>query len=150
MVALEDNSSVLLLHTDHPDLNYFYSLIIGLGLSDRVEIIDGEENFFEIISSADVLVLPTAGAGTGGYALSALAMGIPVLGVDASDLREWLGEPGLLFEAGNVGELSELLASARTKESHFQEIFARARRRAEEFSSDWSGRALKQISQSFE
>lgn len=149
LVANEDTSTVLLLHTDHPDLNYFSSLIIGLGLSDRVELYDGEQNFFQLISSCDLLILPTAGAGTGGFALSALAQNIPVLGVDTPDLREWLSEEELLFETGNVGQLSNRLLAVKRGDEAYSHAFSAARERAREFGSDWAGRALVEILEPF-
>lgn len=143
--ALEDEDTVLALHTDRADLNYFYSLISGLGLQNRVTIFGSNYSFFDIIASADLLVLPTVGAGVGGYALNALNQEIPVVAGNRGDLFEWIGSEKLLFEKDNTGNLISLIEGFKRKDPALLDEFKKACEYGKGFNQSWEENALASI-----
>lgn len=67
------------------------------------------KNLFVCMSEADCLVLPSYNEGLGMVLLEAMANGTTVIASEVGGIPDVVkhGENGLLFEAGNVGELSE-------------------------------------------
>lgn len=145
MAGLEDKNSVLALHTDFSDLNYFYSLISGLGLHNRVSIFGSDYDFFDLIASADLLVLPTVGAGVGGYVLNALAQDIPIVANDRGDLLEWIGNSNLLFEKNNTNSLVNLIQGFKNKDKALFSALSSAQEHGRSFSQSWEELAISKI-----
>jgi len=88
------------------------SRVLELGLNDRVIFTGSVDDIVPVLSALDVLVMPSLTEGFGRSAVEAMAMKKPVIASDAGGLPEIVvnGKTGLVFENGNVSELSEKMA----------------------------------------
>lgn len=87
-----------------PDLPKVQCHVQQLGLEDQVHFLGKQEEIAQIISLADVLLLPSEKESFGLVALEAMACGIPTIGSEAGGIPELVshGETGYLAPIGNT------------------------------------------------
>ncbi|CAM3972380.1 N-acetyl-alpha-D-glucosaminyl L-malate synthase BshA [Paenibacillus alkaliterrae] len=100
--------SKLLLVGEGPELSKMQCRIRQLGLEDRVHFLGKQEDVAQVISMADVLLLPSEKESFGLVALEAMACGVPTIGSDAGGIPELVthGETGFLSAIGDVEDMA--------------------------------------------
>ncbi|MHA6483923.1 N-acetyl-alpha-D-glucosaminyl L-malate synthase BshA [Paenibacillus sp. strain BS8-2] len=99
----------LLLVGEGPEQSKIQCKVRNLGLEDRVQFLGKQEDVAQVISMADVLLLPSEKESFGLVALEAMACGVPTVGSNAGGIPELVthGETGFLSDIGNVEEMAE-------------------------------------------
>ena len=84
-----------------------------LGISDRIRIVDTipSSRVPEYLNCMDCLVLPSRTTKKwkeqfGRVLIEAMACEVPVIGSDSGEIPNVIGDSGLIFREGNVGDLS--------------------------------------------
>ncbi|GBG11998.1 N-acetyl-alpha-D-glucosaminyl L-malate synthase BshA [Paenibacillus sp. MY03] len=100
--------SRLLLVGEGPEQTKIQCMIRNLGLEDRVQFLGKQEDVAQVISLADVLLLPSEKESFGLVALEAMACGVPTVGSNAGGIPELVthGETGFLSNIGDVEEMA--------------------------------------------
>lgn len=92
-----------------PELSKIICRVKELGLSDRVLFCGKQDDVAQIISLADVMLLPSEKESFGLVALEAMACGVPTIGSNAGGIPELIthGETGFLSEMGDTKQMAE-------------------------------------------
>jgi len=100
--------SKLLLVGEGPELTKIQCRIKNLGLENKVHFLGKQEDVAQVISLADVLLLPSEKESFGLVALEAMACGVPTVGTDAGGIPELVkhGETGFLSPIGDVEDMA--------------------------------------------
>ncbi|MFW9334505.1 N-acetyl-alpha-D-glucosaminyl L-malate synthase BshA [Paenibacillus polymyxa] len=123
----------LLLVGEGPDLPKIRCKIESLGLQDKVFFLGKQDQIAEVISMADVLLLPSEKESFGLVALEAMACGVPTIGSQAGGVPELVvhGSTGYLAEIGNTETMAdyavELLSDEAMAERFREACLTRAR-----------------------
>lgn len=128
----------LVLIGDGPERGRVQAAAEEEGVADRVTFLGKQESVAEILSCADLFILPSATESFGLVALEAMACGVPVIATNVGGLPEVVpnGQAGFLTPIGAVDEMAERgLEILRDKEK-WRAMSAAARAAAEEFSVD--------------
>lgn len=96
--------SRLLLVGEGPDLPKIQFQIQELGLTERVMFLGKQDDIPQVISLADILLLPSEKESFGLVALEAMACGVPTVGSQAGGIPELIihGETGFLAPIGDT------------------------------------------------
>ncbi|OPA81472.1 N-acetyl-alpha-D-glucosaminyl L-malate synthase BshA [Paenibacillus selenitireducens] len=99
----------LLLVGEGPDLPKIQSKIREMGIEDRVVFLGKQNDVAQVISMADLLLLPSEKESFGLVALEAMACGVPTIGSLAGGIPELVthGETGFLAEIGHTTEMAD-------------------------------------------
>lgn len=122
----------LLLVGEGPEWSTVCQLVDELGLQERVMYLGKQDEVAQIISLADLLLLPSEKESFGLVALEAMACGVPTVGSMAGGLPEVVehGVTGYLSEVGNTEEMAanalNLLTDQEQYASFQQQCIARA------------------------
>ncbi|SFS80829.1 N-acetyl-alpha-D-glucosaminyl L-malate synthase BshA [Paenibacillus sp. BC26] len=100
--------SRLLLVGEGPDLPKVQQRIRQLGLQDRVHFLGKQDDVAQVISIADVMLLPSEKESFGLVALEAMACGVPTIGSIAGGIPELVthGETGYLSPIGDTDSMA--------------------------------------------
>ncbi|MBP3964503.1 N-acetyl-alpha-D-glucosaminyl L-malate synthase BshA [Paenibacillus lignilyticus] len=100
--------SRLLLVGEGPDLPKVQMKIRQLGLQDRVHFLGKQDDVAQVISIADVMLLPSEKESFGLVALEAMACGVPTIGSIAGGIPELVthGETGYLSPIGDTDSMA--------------------------------------------
>jgi len=98
----------LVLVGDGPERAHAHEEVQRLGLEDDVVFLGKLESVAELLSCADLFLLPSAQESFGLVALEALASGVPVVGTSGSGISEVVddGETGALHPVGDVAAMA--------------------------------------------
>ena len=101
--------SKLLLIGDGPDRSTCEYLAKDLGIHDDVTFYGNQESFVEILSIADLFLMPSQSESFGLSALEAMACKVPVISSNAGGLPELNlhGETGYIAEIGDVNKMAD-------------------------------------------
>ena len=130
--------SKLLLVGDGPDRSESERLARELGIFDDIRFLGKQTRLPEILSAADLMLMPSQSESFGLSALEAMSCSVPVVSSSTGGLPELVvhGETGYIAELGDVQRMAryamELLGDDRKLELFRQN----ARKRAERFSED--------------
>ncbi|MEV5028353.1 N-acetyl-alpha-D-glucosaminyl L-malate synthase BshA [Paenibacillus sp. LPE1-1-1.1] len=99
----------LLLVGEGPELSKIQCRIRQLGLEERVHFLGKQDDVAQVISMADVLLLPSEKESFGLVALEAMACGVPTIGSNAGGIPELVthGETGFLSAIGDVEDMAK-------------------------------------------
>ena len=100
--------SKLLLVGEGPDMPKIQAKIDAMGLSHRVHYLGKQDDVAQVISMADLLLLPSEKESFGLVALEAMACGVPTIGSQAGGIPELVvhGKTGYLSPIGQTDEMA--------------------------------------------
>ncbi len=124
--------SVLLMAGEGPERASAQALARRLGLQERVRFMGRQDHIEDILSMADVFLLPSELESFGLSALEAMATGVPVVGSDAGGLPEVVKhtETGFLLPVGDVEGMAARTLEILKDEEHQRCLGQAGRRRA--------------------
>ncbi|MCK6601143.1 MAG: N-acetyl-alpha-D-glucosaminyl L-malate synthase BshA [Bacteroidetes bacterium] len=127
----------LLLVGDGPDRTEAEQLCRNLNLCSEVFFLGKYEAVEEILSVADVFLMPSESETFGLAALEAMACGVPVVSSDIGGLPELNidGYSGYLCQLGNIAEYADRTLRILESDSTLDQFRVRAVNRAKEFES---------------
>ncbi|MEX0748189.1 MAG: N-acetyl-alpha-D-glucosaminyl L-malate synthase BshA [Rhodothermales bacterium] len=131
----QENMSVkLLLVGDGPDRMAAQRLAVELGVYDDIRFLGKQEPIEEILSIADVFLLPSGSETFGLAALEAMACSVPVVSSDIGGIPELNihGETGFLCPLGDIEALTESTRMILQDDHLHAKLSKAARRRAVE------------------
>ncbi len=121
----------------------------SLGLADSIEFpgFVTSENKVERLRKAHVAVLPSLKEGWGLTNIEANSVGTTVVAANVPGLKDSVrhNETGLLFEYGNIEELTECLSKILTEESTRKRLEQGALKWAEKFNWDSAAEKFNQL-----
>ncbi|MBO9596353.1 MAG: N-acetyl-alpha-D-glucosaminyl L-malate synthase BshA, partial [Cohnella sp.] len=99
----------LVLVGEGPDLPKIQTKIQAMGLSDRVHFLGKQDDVAQVISIADLMLLPSEKESFGLVALEAMACGVPTIGSIAGGIPELVqhGTTGFLSPIGDTTDMAE-------------------------------------------
>ena len=100
--------SRLLLVGEGPDLPKVYDYVRSMGLSERVIFLGKQEEVAQVLSMADLMLLPSEKESFGLVALEAMACGVPTVASNAGGIPELIthGETGFLSAVGDTDSMA--------------------------------------------
>jgi N-acetyl-alpha-D-glucosaminyl L-malate synthase BshA len=129
--------SRLFLIGDGPDRSQCEYLSRELGIADRVKFLGKQSEFVNILSSADLFLMPSQSESFGLSALEAMACEVPVISSSVGGLPELVthGQTGYIAEFGDIDRMARYAIDLLTNQAK-HDLFAKAaRQRAMEFES---------------
>lgn len=122
----------LLLVGEGPERLFVQQLVKELKITEDVWFL-GEQDYIEnLLSCADLFILPTEQESFGLVALEAHACGVPVVGAATGGLPEVVvsGETGFLLPVGEIASMAQKALELLTNDTVYEEFKKRARERA--------------------
>ncbi len=112
----------LLLIGEGPDMSIARKMLCEYGLDGATHFLGKQEDVAEVISLADVMLLPSEKESFGLVALEAMACGVPVVATNVGGLPEVIvdGETGYLCECGDVQALADKTLALLKDEALYQ------------------------------
>lgn len=101
--------SILLLVGEGPDLPKIQAKINDMGLEHKVRFLGKQDEIAQVISLADLLLLPSEKESFGLVALEAMACGVPTIGSQAGGIPELIqhGRTGFLAPIGDTSAMAK-------------------------------------------
>jgi len=130
--------SKLILVGDGPERSDCERLSRELGIFEEIKFMGKQDALVELLSVADVFLIPSQSESFGLAALEAMACGVPVISSSVGGLPELNhhGETGYIAEIGDVDRMSKYIIDLLTNEKRYELFSKNARKRAEEFSEE--------------
>lgn len=129
----------LLFVGEGPDLPKIQWKIREMGLEDKVHFLGKQDDIAQVISMADLLLLPSEKESFGLVALEAMACGVPTVGSIAGGIPELIthGETGYLAPIGDVDAMAEHCLTLLTQPEQMKRFREACLQRAKnDFSSE--------------
>lgn len=128
----------LLLVGDGPERGRAQQLAQAEGVRDRVVFLGKQESVAEILSCADLFLLPSESEAFGLVALEAMACGVPVVASRVGGIPEIVedGVSGRLLEVGDVDGMAQAGLELLSDPRRWHEASTAARAAAERFGAD--------------
>jgi len=114
--------SKLMFVGEGPELSRVIARVKELGLSDKVIFCGKQDDVAQVISLADVMLLPSEKESFGLVALEAMACGVPTIGSDTGGIPELIthGETGYLAQVGDTAAMAAYAIRLLTDEKLHQ------------------------------
>lgn len=128
----------LLLVGDGPDRENVEKTCRDLGVCDNVLMLGKQEKVHEILSIADIFLMPSGSETFGLAALEAMSCSVPVISSNIGGLPELNkhGETGYLCELGDYDQMADYAIDLFNNPEKLQNMSKKARKRAEEFETE--------------
>ncbi|MGA7161970.1 MAG: N-acetyl-alpha-D-glucosaminyl L-malate synthase BshA [Bacteroidota bacterium] len=122
--------SKLVLVGDGPDRSNCESLCRDLELGDSVKFLGKQAELVELLSAADLFLMPSQSESFGLSALEAMACEVPVISSSVGGLPELVvhGETGYIAEIGDIDRMAKYAIELLTNDTR-REMFAKAGRK---------------------
>jgi len=122
----------LLLIGDGPERSNCEYLAKDLGIHEDVTFYGNQESFVEVLSIADLFLMPSQSESFGLSALEAMACGVPVVSSNAGGLPELNlhGETGYIAEIGDINKMAEYALELLGNDNKYKIFAVNARERA--------------------
>ncbi|MFA6540003.1 MAG: N-acetyl-alpha-D-glucosaminyl L-malate synthase BshA [Bacteroidota bacterium] len=126
--------SILVLVGDGPERSNCELLVRELGLQDSVKFLGKQQELVDILSSADLFLIPSQSESFGLSALEAMACEVPVISTSVGGLPELVlhNQTGFIAEIGDVDRMGKYAIDLLTNDSKHRLFASAGRRRAEE------------------
>lgn len=137
--VLEKIPSKLVLVGDGPDRVECERLSREIGIADHVRFLGKQTALPELLSSADLFLLPSQSESFGLSALEAMSCGVPVVATSMGGIPEVIvhGENGYIAELGDIERMAKYAIELLTNNKKWQVFSEKARERAvSEFRTD--------------
>jgi L-malate glycosyltransferase len=130
--------SRLILVGDGPERSECERLCRELGIMDHVKFMGKQDSLPEILSIADLFIMPSQQESFGLSALEAMSCGVPVISSSVGGLPELNlhGETGYIAEFGDVERMARYAIELFSEEKKYKLFQKNARERAEFFNED--------------
>lgn len=134
-VLKNDIKAKLLLVGDGPDRNRTEQRCRELGICDQVRFLGKQDQVEEVLSIADLFVIPSGSETFGLAALEAMGCGVPVISSNIGGLPEVNihGETGYLCDLGDTEAMGKYAVKMLSDPELHLEMSKNARRQAERF-----------------
>ncbi len=131
-IVQKEVSSKLILVGDGPDRSECERLVRQLNLVDKVKFLGKQDGLVEILSSADVFLIPSQSESFGLAALEGMACGLPVVSSSVGGLPELVrhNECGFIAEIGDIDRMAKYAIELLTNEKKYRLFSQNARERA--------------------
>lgn len=129
----------LLLVGEGPELPKIQAKIAEMGLEDKVRFLGKQDEIAQVISMADLLLLPSEKESFGLVALEAMACGVPTIGSQAGGIPELVqhGVTGYLAPIGDTTSMADYAVRLLSDEKLAEQMREACLRRAcQDFSKD--------------
>lgn len=125
----------LLLVGDGPDRQRAEQRCRDLGICDQVRFLGKQDRVEEVLSIADLFLIPSGSETFGLAALEAMSCSVPVISSNIGGLPEVNihGETGYLCDLGATDEMGQYAVDMLSDEDMHQQMAKNARKRAEQF-----------------
>ena len=137
--VIKKHPAKLLLVGDGPDRTECESLVRELKLNDHVRFLGKQTSIVELLSIADLFLLPSQSESFGLSALEAMSCGVPVIGSNIGGIPEVVshGETGYVAELGDVERMAKYAISLFDNPKKFKIFSENSRKKAiEKFDSN--------------
>jgi N-acetyl-alpha-D-glucosaminyl L-malate synthase BshA len=126
--------SVLVLVGDGPDRSNCENLVRELGIQQNVKFLGKQSELVEILSCADLFLMPSQSESFGLSALEAMACEVPVISSSVGGLPELVvhNQTGYIAEIGDVERMAKYAIDLLTNEGKWKMFAAEGRKRAVE------------------
>jgi L-malate glycosyltransferase len=133
--VLEKLPSRLILVGDGPDRSDCERLCRDLKIYDSVKFMGKQDSFIELLSTADLFLIPSQTESFGLAALEAMSCEVPVISTSVGGLPELNlhNETGYIAEIGDVDRMAKYAIDLLTNEKKYSIFSKNARDRAMEF-----------------
>ena len=130
--------SKLILIGDGPDRSLCEMLCRELGIQDSVKFLGKQAEIVDLLSAADLFVMPSQSESFGLSALEAMACGVPVISSSVGGLPELNihNQTGFIAEIGDVERMARYAIDLLTNPAKHKTFSEAARKRATEFDQD--------------
>jgi len=134
----ETVDSKLILIGDGPERGDCERLSRELGIFEEIKFMGKQDALVELLSVADLFLIPSQSESFGLSALEAMSCSVPVISSSVGGLPELNhhGETGYIAEIGDVERMAKYAIELLTNEKRYEILSKNARKRAEEFSED--------------
>lgn len=134
-ILKNDIKAKLLLVGDGPDRQRAERRCRELKICDQVRFLGKQENVEEILSIADLFLIPSGSETFGLAALEAMSCSVPVISTNIGGLPEVNihGETGYLCDLDDIECMARYAVDILKDEEHHEELSRNARKRAERF-----------------
>ncbi|WP_223066654.1 N-acetyl-alpha-D-glucosaminyl L-malate synthase BshA [Paenibacillus caui] len=146
--VIQEIPARLLFVGEGPDLPKIQCKVRELGLEDKVYFLGKQDEIAQIISLADVLMLPSEKESFGLVALEAMACGVPTVGSQAGGIPELVshGTTGFLAPIGDTAAMADFALQLLRNDKFAAQISAACIARAKkEFNSQLITKQYEQI-----
>lgn len=133
-VLSEGIKAKLILIGDGPERSETEKLVRELGLTENVKFLGKQSAFIELLSCADVFLLPSQSESFGLSALEAMSCGVPVVASSIGGIPEVVlhGETGYVAELGDTDRMARYVIELLTNKKKWLIFSNNSRKRAEE------------------
>jgi N-acetyl-alpha-D-glucosaminyl L-malate synthase BshA len=130
--VIKEVPAKLLLVGDGPDRSECERLCRQLSLCDDVKFLGKQDGLVEILSAADIFLIPSQSESFGLAALEAMACGLPVVSSNIGGLPELIrhNETGFIAGIGDINRMAKYVTDLLTNQKKYELFSANARNRA--------------------
>lgn len=131
-IVQKEIPSKLLLVGDGPDRHECERLVRELNLTESVKFLGKQEGLVEILSAADIFLIPSQSESFGLAALEAMSCSVPIISCSVGGLPELVkhNECGFIAEIGDVERMAKYTIDLLTNEKKYELFSQNARSRA--------------------
>lgn len=128
----------LILIGDGPDRGDCERLSREMNIFEEVKFMGKQDSLVELLSVADIFLMPSQSESFGLSALEAMSCQVPVISSSVGGLPElnFHGETGYIAEIGDVERMAKYTIELLTNQKRYDLFAKNARRRAEDFSEE--------------
>lgn len=132
LVNLPENYKLLLVGDGERRID-LEKLITTLNLSDRVNLLGIRSDVYSLYKMCDFAILSSNWEGFGLVAVEAMACGIPIIASNVDGLAQIVEDAGILFEIGNVKELSQIILSFENNQEDYANVVQKCMQRSKKY-----------------